>query len=1433
MAASSELRIHNVIAILSVSPSFKEREIKARFANLPQFQSLNCKFQAYPAIRNVKRRLSEITRVCEIFADKPFAFPCDFSLLESISNCHIQDPILNELFVLTTLHSYIAFMIKYEAINIHDGLAQLLLALWSNLNSAPNLHEIMVSALTDILTVIGQVWTTVPFDSLFSVVCDYFQSDRVPESHYIFLPQFLQNLINADGYITAGGSAKVSGLIEILLQQHRPFSQDAIDYLCSVIHPFNYQLNHHALAVFKALKSRLKPEILSSFFGDLPVLVSAFIEKSGPYLEVPPVVEIETFEPAAGPENFFRFASVETFRGGCQLDVPPALPEPDQNLLCIPALLNLIDIFIKIFGSDVGLFEHFLTHFIEYLNDRRQSAFYFDYMALMVRIWVEFTTRNQVRELPVPQAIFDPAYSSFTANTNRRFFSLRFYAMRSLLNMPGTAIDRILSGCVKYPLLFAEMVEICIMQVKLFQKFVTKRLVRAFRLMGLQLQYQEFNSPNGSTTIEQTRLSLLRLLAILLRDPALMPLFFGDQVFLPFFMSLLFEKNIRPFVLENLEKYMTQKVAGDIFCEVVMKIVEYVTFSFHDDSIRESSLLLQRDLLRTINKLRLYQTLVPVCANFPNQLPLFSDSKAARELLFEIVQFFIGVTPICGLSHDNLAGLEIALGKFETLEVEEHRHLLSLVAGEMLQDFAPKFQIQNGAVMNVLFRLFQKDSQLNIVSFANDLCDRHSNCFALHQCGFDVELLNYVLAHRDVEDPAIFQILLAVSTITCVVSSPVVVQQYISLFVPVERRFISENHHLLVQSLQLMLTRAREWPASTVSLAKTITQPIGILKTGFTFVCWVFFESGDSVTPIMSLCEETNEIISLSTIGSHFAINDQTTLISAVRKHWTFVAFTYQKDLLALYVDAHLSYSSKFRLPNPGASFSVKIAGASLSNGRLGNFGVCQPLEPEQVASLFGAGLRSVRQLPNAMFYYTADNLSTLVDYSQTAEVRPFADILLRLFKTEVLIPLFAQLDLPLKSGNKVQFQICDVLSVLAAALHVGEHEQRDFCDARGFAIISHLLLSASPAQMNLETYNTFCEICHRLLWESLQKELLHQILLNIELWIVCTNHDHIEILMHWKAVIFPRYTEFFLDTFSFTALLDRMKMYYWYENVESAVIRGEPGSPRPRHPSLNIKGCRVEVNDLLYMISGTRFTYDDVAALVDHCCTSADRQQQLDLLKLLNRIAWNRKVLGDRVDIFRSIHRFFLDDAEALFSVMYAIVGFHQMSNPELSLTEHLQVVLQKYLKDRISLNVYEVACSLLPEHPSLFHFCAYMAARLGVVTLYFGKMRPNAQCVVGPHWAVNSVLSAVQRDASDRDSIFRFLCQCSCEEWLQLYWTIQLCCRVTHSDVEEITNRFLTIVAQEILNSTAPIGHVLPAFFEVAKSISSSEPTGGCPRH
>jgi hypothetical protein len=107
------------------------------------------------------------------------------------------------LFVLTALYKHIAFIIRYEAIDIHDGLPQFFLALSPKSRDA--FQSICTAALTDVLSVFRQVWSRVSFDSLFPYVDDYFDSGEPPDIHYMFLPQYLPVSINASGFSGTGG----------------------------------------------------------------------------------------------------------------------------------------------------------------------------------------------------------------------------------------------------------------------------------------------------------------------------------------------------------------------------------------------------------------------------------------------------------------------------------------------------------------------------------------------------------------------------------------------------------------------------------------------------------------------------------------------------------------------------------------------------------------------------------------------------------------------------------------------------------------------------------------------------------------------------------------------------------------------------------------------------------------------------------------------------------------------------------------------------------------------------------------------------------------------------------------------------------------------------------------------------------------------------
>lgn len=252
-------------------------------------------------------------------------------------------------------------------------------------------------------------------------------------------------------------------------------------------------------------------------------------------------------------------------------------------------------------------------------------------------------------------------------------------------------------------------------------------------------------------------------------------------------------------------------------------------------------------------------------------------------------------------------------------------------------------------------------------------------------------------------------------------------------------------------------------------------------------------------------------------------------------KTWTFITFLYQNGTAIIYLDEEEIWKStntqiKFAIGVP----YVKIGEQSNTQVRLGNFGLFDSFDPKIVSEIYKLGPRTIQVRRKPIFYYTQANMRSLTGFSNNTANRTFTDILIRFFKVEIFLPLFAQLDLKLKTGEPLNFNVHDVISILKAALVVGEMEQFDFLQANGFSIISHLLCSSSAKHVSYNLYTEFFDIHNILVLEDLKKQLFSQIIMNFDLWIVASPEEHLQILQHWETVVFKRCKSMFLELFPF-----------------------------------------------------------------------------------------------------------------------------------------------------------------------------------------------------------------------------------------------------------------------------------------------------------
>jgi hypothetical protein len=192
----------------------------------------------------------------------------------------------------------------------------------------------------------------------------------------------------------------------------------------------------------------------------------------------------------------------------------------------------------------------------------------------------------------------------------------------------------------------------------------------------------------------------------------------------------------------------------------------------------------------------------------------------------------------------------------------------------------------------------------------------------------------------------------------------------------------------------------------------------------------------------------------------------------------------------------------------------------------------------------------------------------------------------------------------------------------------------RYFDGSKYYQLIAEFLMRGHPSCLSYSLYLRFFTV----FTENWSEELFLHILLNFEIWYSCAEPTHVKrIAHHWNQVLFPSFTQQFLDFTSFREILAQTQMFFWFSKDDVDLI-----CPK-RSPDLPIDSIRVSLNSLLAKFASLQLTPLDV-------------QQCLSLLSLLCDISGQ---LTEESDCVRALHPLFTTEHRVIFSVALQTV-FH-----------------------------------------------------------------------------------------------------------------------------------------------------------------------------
>jgi hypothetical protein len=276
-----------------------------------------------------------------------------------------------------------------------------------------------------------------------------------------------------------------------------------------------------------------------------------------------------------------------------------------------------------------------------------------------------------------------------------------------------------------------------------------------------------------------------------------------------------------------------------------------------------------------------------------------------------------------------------------------------------------------------------------------------------------------------------------------------------------------------------------------MSLNKQIQKPLPVgPDRGLTFISWVRFDLlGES--RIFAIIDRGKPIFKLSVERLQVLINEVNLPMLIPKRKWTMVACSFRSTRqIELIVDNDSTLTGNIAV------------GARGSAGQISSFGLLLATPDLVIREIGAKGPRLEMPPPNSLFFYLENNLTEATLRSKAPTIKPFTAIFLNSFKVEILLPLFAQVDLPLKTDSSIRcLKMTHIARMFGAALRVNERSQSEFVEGNGFAILAHLLTSVSSVILSFELYECCFDI-----WSSMTEHgrapVRENLLLNIELWI-------------------------------------------------------------------------------------------------------------------------------------------------------------------------------------------------------------------------------------------------------------------------------------------------------------------------------------------
>ncbi|OHT04387.1 hypothetical protein TRFO_28088 [Tritrichomonas foetus] len=1137
---------------------------------------------------------------------------------------------------------------------------------------------------------------------------------------------------------------------------------------------------------------------------------------------------------------------------------PPYFPEllPPTDFIH-PGLLKKFELISKIIENEKSLLDIILKKISELISVNKLSPHFYDICASLLYLMYILAHGSPSPKFPIElflSPLFDQSLTVFSstiiydAKQNENFQkinTIRHLAFINLLYQQPSVIENVFNQIRMRPFAFSELIYRFLPDILNLQQILnaSSSIIHGITsAIVFYLQFQNF-SDDLREAANEARLAAFTYIDIVLKIPDLRKSFFETSFFIDAIISFIFESPVRKWALSciveafkinlNSMEYLISK------CNELYRIT--FNFSYSECEVHQAETLILFLNNEIFEDAKLAKGFEPVISFIIKWIAGLSQENRSFDILLETLDIFVRFSHVHTLSQSDISAIEKTVNNLYGVNPNNDifHKIINIISGDFLEYQEPAFSIKQPKGMKLIVSLYENSEFfLEKLKYAVNLCQfKSKNCEQCQKGEFDLFLVgrlsiwrNDTLIKKEVFETA----LLILRLISSHSSSVLLVQQYISLFCPINSKTLPRFYPEIFDSLQKTILDAKKVPATPLPILSSTrikVSSIYIPKT-FTISFWYFMHANDEQITLIHILNESNKFIvvmnnqKLSVFlqeNSNQWGDDINYDIST--NQWSFCTISVEMLNDQAFVKSSINGNDipaivfpSFDFSNQPSQVMIGITDSDKPHVFLGSFGIFNYFDNSEIYALFDVGPRKIPS--NPIFFFTAcdkndyfsldvspSNIVTKMSKVRTLHKPSFTNILIDVCGISMLLPTISHIELTFLDDSHFQYLLETFISLLENTLILSQNAQRFFGVEKGFLIISNFLNTLPNISLSYKLFLQFCSLFELLVDEKCRTQLLFGILMKIDIWLRSDAENFKKILRYWSRSLVPQYLDIITRKIGFNDIISQLRIFLWYTPKEKDTILFVN---RCKGQTFDVKYCRDLLLSIALMIAKQGLSNDEFKFLISQILTIEEEDQVLDLLNfVLNLIEVHEEVIQKCSDVMESsiflifLYSTNLEILELTFNIVIKLYNLHLVPNSTLS--QHFDYIMYKLPSSYASIPVLSKLMDICEKStPQLFSLCSMIAFSLGQDSFIelMNTVKPSMRFCSNPFWPLWSVIAIYKiEDENFQNQVFNYLIEVSPQQWKNIFWILDIVGRAFQAYHNLFKQRFIQEIGAKLL--------------------------------